>query len=250
MNRTISEARKKAFLKALAESGSLDLSAEKAKVSRSWALRLRKRDAAFASAYREAVAHAKARLSKLQPPKGWSFLSGAELVVGGSNGRHTQVRRARVRQWTPRTERRFLDALATTCNVKAACAEIGLTMTAAYNHRRRWPAFAKAWDEAIETGYTHLETELVLAGCNLFSDHQPAVPSQLSGMTAAEAVHLLHMHKFKVHGIGKGPHPQLRSPLPEATARLRKVLVAVARDNLRKGVGSREWAESVIRDFG
>ena len=72
-----------------------------------------------------------------------------------------QIARARLKQWTPRIEDRFLAVLAATCNVKAACAEVGMTAASAYAHRKRWPAFAGRWDEAVEEGYARLEFALV-----------------------------------------------------------------------------------------
>ena len=41
------------------------------------------------------------------------------------------------KQWTPRVEAHFLAALRETCNVKAACAEVGLTQQSGYGHRKR-----------------------------------------------------------------------------------------------------------------
>jgi len=110
MSAKISAARKAAFLKALAERGNFTLSAEKAKVSRSWVLLHRKADAAFDAACREAVAAAKARLGahpERRPPSGWGHLDGVELVVRGTNGRRVQIARARLHQWTPRVRTGF-----------------------------------------------------------------------------------------------------------------------------------------------
>ncbi|MFL6729076.1 MAG: hypothetical protein ACJ8EZ_04005 [Sphingomicrobium sp.] len=95
--------------------------------------------------------------------------------TGGSSGkgsgkrRRVQIGRARLKQWTPRVERRFLEALAATGNVHAACAEAGMWPPSAYNHRKRWERFAEAWDEAVAEGYLRLEGALALRGCNLFS---------------------------------------------------------------------------------
>ena len=47
--------------------------------------------------------------------------------AGQARGRRVQIARARVKQWTPRVEDRFLATLAATCNVKAACAEVRMT---------------------------------------------------------------------------------------------------------------------------
>ena len=125
--------------------------------------------------------------------------------MGGSNQRRMQVRRARVKQWTPRTETRFLSVLAATCNVKAACAAVGMWPPSAYNHRQRWAAFAQAWDAAVETGFARLEAALLDAACNPFSDREVEPDLAIRDMTAMDALQLLHMHKHAVRGIGKRP---------------------------------------------
>jgi hypothetical protein len=240
-------ARKRAILRALEQTGNLTLAAEKARVTREWIRRHRKLDPSFNSGCLAAVEQAKLWLADADgaaPPSGWGTLDGAELVVHKSSGRRVQIRRAKLRQWSPSLERRFLAALASSCNVQAACAEVGMAVSSAYRHRKTWVAFARAWDEAVETGYRHLESELVLAGRNLFSDEAPAVPSPITEMTAAQALHLLNVHKHHVHGVGKGPREKLVSPLPEATARLEQVMRRmglIGRDD-RDGDGAPEEA--------
>lgn len=239
MSKKYSDARKAAFLTALAVSGNQSLSAERVKVSRSWVGLQRSSDAGFDAAVREAIAAAKVGLSKgmhsphsahsqhsphsphppasrippspaggrgaSKPPAGWGFLDGVELVVRGSNGRRTQIARARVGQWTPRVERRFLAALSATCNVKAACAEVGLAHSSAYAHRKRWLAFAGAWDAAICEGYMRIEAALIERGCNVFSNLDEVPLGPIPTMSAAQAIHLLHMHKNIARGIGGRP---------------------------------------------
>lgn len=120
-------------------------------MSRSWVPLHRSDDPEFNRAVEEAVTEAKARLRWAEQERGggckpaarWGFLDGEELVVRGTGGtgggKRVQIARARVRGWSPRVEERFLSALTATCNVKAACAEVGLTAASAYNHR---PALA------------------------------------------------------------------------------------------------------------
>lgn len=66
-------------------------------------------------------------------------------------------------------EKRFLETLSATCNVKAACAEVGLTPASAYAHKKRWQGFADRWKQALEDGYTQLEAGLVFAAGNFLS---------------------------------------------------------------------------------
>lgn len=186
MSAKITASRCRAFLKALEQSGNQTLSAERAKVSRSWVCLQRSTDPAFDAACREAVAVARDRLRTDPPlappasgrgvdrlPPRWGFAEGVELVISGSNGRRTQIRRAKYREWTPRIEMRFLEVLCETANVRVAVAAAGMSKSSAYAHRRRHPDFARLWDEAITIGYSMLESALV-AGAIAYMEGAPA----------------------------------------------------------------------------
>ena len=192
------EARRQAFLAALRETGNQSLAAERARVSYAWVKLHRTNDPEFRRATDEAIAEAAVRLGgQRRPPSGWGFLDGAELVVRGTGGvgggKRVQIARARLKQWSPRVEERFLETLAATCNVRAACAEVGMAASSAYDHRRRWRAFAERWDEAIEIGYSRIECGLIEHACNLFSGEGPPVLKPVPEMTVFEALQLLHM---------------------------------------------------------
>ncbi len=228
-----SPARINAFLSSLAQTGNQTLAAERAKVSRSWVCKWRALDAGFDAACRDAIETAGRHFDRLsaseegvgsKPPVKWAYLNGAELVVRATGGTppacpdtarrrgRPQIARARLHGWSPRVEERFLIALTATCNVKAACAEVGLTPASAYDHRLRWPEFARRWDLAIMIGYDQLECGLIEAGCNLFSGEMPPEPAPLRGMTVSQAIHLLHMHKHAQRGLGKRPGRWAREP--------------------------------------
>lgn len=236
MSAKMSAARRAAFVKALAETGNITVAAERAKVSRSWVQLHRSTDHAFDSACRAAVAEARERLSghgERRPPSGWGFAGGEELVVKGArsaSGRRVQVARARIRQWTARAERRFLEALAATCNVKAACAAVGLTQASAYGHRKRWPAFADKWDQVIDDSMWRIEAALLEAGCNPLSAGEEAeIDVPIREMTAAEGLYLLEMHKRRSGNEGRAPGRQgveraSEAELAAALERLMRVL--------------------------
>ncbi|MFT4025555.1 MAG: hypothetical protein QM676_01945 [Novosphingobium sp.] len=270
MTRKFTQARKNAFLAALRASGNQTLSAERAKVSRSWVQLHRTAEPEFDAACREAIGQAamgQARAlrqaqdergsvaadSVTSPPARWRFMDGAELVVRGTGGSarangdsvvpperaRPQIARARVRQWSPRAEERFLEALAATCNVKAACAEAGLSAASAYNHRQRWPAFARRWDEAVKLGYTLIECALIEAAGNFFSGDEPVAPGPagvVREMTTAQAIHLLHMHKHRVHRAGKRPGLRPREPdIEEVRASILRKIAAIERHQALSG---------------
>lgn len=251
MTRKFGEARREAFLAALRETGNQTIAAERAKVSRSWVRLHRSSDPAFGRAVEEAVAEAKVRLGShpaRRPPSGWGYLDGEELVVkgtgGSGGGKRVQIARARLRQWSPRVEERFLTALSATCNVKAACAEVGLTPASAYAHRDRWPTFHRRWNEAVETGYMQIEVGLIEAAGSLFSSEEPVETGPIRDMTADHAIHLLHMHKHQVHRLGKRPGLRARPPdIEEVRAHiLRKVEAMKGADKRRLERDRKEWA--------
>lgn len=257
MSAKMSERRRAAFLKALEETGNIGLSAERAKVSRSWVRLHRTEHPEFDAGCRAAVAAAKACFDALRaegsgkPPRGWGSLDGVSLVVRGSGGsgrgRRVQIARARVRQWCPRTEARFLTTLAATCNVKAACAEVGMWPPSAYNHRNQWPAFARRWDAAIETGYVRIEAALVAHAGNIFSDDEIACDAPMPPMTVDQALHLLHMHKHAVKGIGWRPGRRGRDPTMEEVHKsvMRKIEAIERGEGVSaadKARDAREWA--------
>jgi len=213
----ISGTHRKAFLKALAETGNIAISAEQVRVSRDWAFKLRRRDAAFDAACREAVGEF--RSSPLPSPypdnvgrplhhpgTGWSpspSKLGAELVLQRGNGRRVQVKRARADQWTEETARRFLTALAGTCNVRMAAEAVGTSATSAQARRRADPGFARAWAEALEIGYARIEAALIESACCFFEGEVVPQDNPIRSMSVAEAIQSLNMNKFAVKGEGK-----------------------------------------------
>jgi hypothetical protein len=254
MTAKTSERRKAAFLKALAETGNQTLSAERAKVSRSWVLKHRKEQPEFDAACRAAIAAAVERLGahgEKRPPRGWGHLDGEELVVkgtgGGKLGKRVQIARARMNQITVRVERRFLAVLAATCNVRAAYTAAGVSKGAIYTHRKRWPAFARKWDESVVEAYDLLEAGLLEHGENLFSpaERPPQVP--MTGMTVQHAIHLLHMHKQEVRGVGRRPGlTALPEPFEKVKPRILRIFAASAAARRlgeeKMAEAEREWA--------
>ena len=151
MTAKIGEAKRRAFLKAYAQSGNVTLSAEQAGVSRSWVSLTRRSDPAFDSACRAAKAVSAGRLAGggcNRPPPGWERRSGASLVVQRTGKRQPQVVRSLRTVWTPRAEGRFLGKLRQCNNVRLACAWAGMTISSYEAHWRRWPDFRRRVSEA------------------------------------------------------------------------------------------------------
>lgn len=263
MTRKFGEARRRAFLAALEATGNQTLAAERAKVSTTWAQQCRKTDPDFASAYDAALSAAAAALEAhgaRKPPSGWGFLDGAELVVRGTGGsalpaaprdaggKRIQIARAQVRQWSPRIETRFLEALAATCNVKASCSEVGMTPSSAYRHRKRWPGFARRWDDTLDAGFVHIEMGLIdAAGVFLAGEDDIGDPGAMTGMTVAYAIELLEMReraaKAKVTNRRKRGWWRREPDIEQVRAEiLRKVDAIERHDPERLVKAEKEWA--------
>ena len=211
MSAKTSPARRAAFLKALSETGNHTISAAHARVSRSWVTQRKMSDPDFRAACDAAVAGAAARVREgaaaggdAMPSAKWGFIDGEEMVVRAGNGRRAVVARARLRQWTPRVEARFLGVLAATANVKLACEAAGLSVASAYVRRNKWPGFDTRWRAALENGYVRLEFGLIENACNTFEPREGFEPDlPMPPMTPGDAIQLLRLHQFSVRRTGK-----------------------------------------------
>lgn len=225
----ISGTHRKAFLRALAETGNTAIAADQVRVSRDWAYKLRRRDAGFDADCRAALREAQDRLlrearvlryaaspfDKLRTSAATQDerkLGNAGTVLQRGNGRRVQVKRARPDQWTEEVAHRFLTALAGTCIVRMAAEAVGTSATSAFARRRLDPGFARAWAEALEIGYARIEAALVEAACCFFEGEVVPDDNPIRTMSVAEAIQSLNMNKFAVKGVGKGrPGPSTGS---------------------------------------
>src|SRR3546814_8647809 len=84
-----------------------------------------------------------------------------EDVVAAGKNRPVQVAKARHTGWTKARRAVFLAELAQSCNVARAHEAAGMGRASAYLLRRRDPAFAAQWQQALEAGYERLELALL-----------------------------------------------------------------------------------------
>jgi hypothetical protein len=232
MSAKTSAARRAAFFTALAETGNQTISAERARVSRSWVVQ-QAGDPAFRAEMDVAIRAADERLSAAtsdKPSEDWQDIEGDELVLRGVNNRLVQVARARLGQWTPRIEARFLRTLAATCNVTAACKEIGVTKQSAYLRRNKWKSFAERWEEALEIGYARLEMALLENGCNMLEDVEVDPDAPMLPMTVEQAIQFMGLHRRQVKRERRGVHRFYRVPeLSEVKDDIKRKVAAIMR---------------------
>lgn len=164
MSRKTSPRRIAAFFAALEESGNQTLAAERARVSRSWVSLHRASTPGFRERMDAAIATARERLggaASVEPgdPR-WRFQGGEELVVRGARSGKSRIARARLDGMNPRAEKRFLAMMAASGSAGRACRAARVSMAAAYNHRKRWPAFGIAWRRAERIAVFRLDDYL------------------------------------------------------------------------------------------
>ena len=180
---------------------------------------------------------------------GWGHLDGEELVVkgtgGAGGGKRVQIARARLKQWTPRVEDRFLATLAATCNVKAACAEVGMTAASLMATASAGRPSPCAGTRRSRMGRRGLEFALLEYAMNPFSSLDPAAPAPIPPMRADQALQNLHMHQRRLHGIGGTPGPPAQAAADRKGARqvLRNIEV------LERGAASGGEKERDRRDY-
>jgi hypothetical protein len=221
MSVRMSAARRAAVLKALRATGNQALAAECAKVSRRWICLHRKIDPEFRRDSDAAIAEAKAGFDRLRaegatgPPLGWGYLNGEELVVRGSNARRLQIARARLHQWTPRVEAHFLAVLEATCNVRAACAAVGMSVVSANKHRHRWPGFARRWEEAVVVGQGVVESGLAAGAIALLDPEVPPFePPVVAPMTVDDAIRLVRVYERRAREADRAWYRERRAREP------------------------------------
>ena len=86
-----------------------------------------------------------------------------ELIIGRQDAM-LQRRKPRADAFTPAKRKRFLAALAATCNAALAARHAGVDKTTPYYHRTRDATFRAQWQAAIEEGYDRLEELVLLHG--------------------------------------------------------------------------------------
>lgn len=196
MTAKVGEARKRAFLKAYAQSGNVTLSAEQAGVSRSWVSLARRGDAGFDARCLAAKAASAERLApsgRNRPPPAWKQRGGVDLVVHRSRRRPPQVVRGSGTLWTPRAEDRFLGKLRQCNSLRLACCRAGMTLSSFEAHWRRWPDFRRRVAEARAFASLWLRSRIEAGRTEAFEFD---VSQELeAGVSIAQRINLARRHK-------------------------------------------------------
>ncbi len=161
-------------------------------------------------------------------------------------------------RWSAAKEARFLETLAATCSVRAAAEAAGVSTTAVYGRRRRWPDFAAAWAEALDHGWHRLEAGLLFAATSRLEGVDAvaveAAAAFAEPMTVDQALTLYKIHRHAVTGAGEKPRHDWRRremPIEEVRAEVMRRVVALTRERDEGGGRAPEPASgSKKRDPG
>jgi hypothetical protein len=147
-------------------------------------------------------------------------------IVGGGK---SQVRKARKNGWTKAKEEKFFTALAETCNVTLAAEAAGMSLTSAYERRKKVAAFRAGWAEAIATAYQRLELVMLdraLNGTEKIVLRKDGSEERMREYPNQVALHLLKMHRDSAMEAIEEPSErdtaEVRERLVEKLERLRK----------------------------
>lgn len=111
-----------------------------------------------------------------------------EERIGSNRGRVLQ-RARKGKAVSLRKRQHFLEHLAATCNVRASARTAGINLSWTYQLRKREPAFAAAWKDAMADGYARLEEGLLahaLASVAPIDFDPAAIDLKLTGSTVSD----------------------------------------------------------------
>lgn len=142
-----------------------------------------------------------------------------DLVVKSGKGRLLVKAKRSPRELSERKRDAFIQHLGETCNVRLSAERVGVSFSTFYKIRQRDPAFAAAWQGALDDGYQRLEMGLLHAALAVVEGRRPDGSEASEGgviapMTMEQAFRVLGRHEGSVRGgklrslrPGKGKMP-------------------------------------------
>ncbi len=105
-------------------------------------------------------------------------------------------------RWNEKRRQVFLASLAETANVRQSAREVGLSKTAAYDLKKRDPAFARGWAEALDVGYSELELDLLcqaIKGTERIEETRDAEGKLTQTRTVRSRPHAMALRLLQAH---------------------------------------------------
>jgi hypothetical protein len=230
---------RKDFLKALARTGNAALAARMAGVDKGTAYNLRHRDMGFARAWVRAKRFAQGRVGLDDSPSPQPLSREGrgpqqDLVVRFNRREGAQLVRAGKGRWSEGIRARFREALKATGNVRAAAAAAGISTTALYNRRKRYPLIEAEWAEARESGCRSVSLMLIEAAEAALDPGVDAAALGLPKVSVADAIAILRLHRFEEAGAPS--HAGARSAARARARAVEEMPIETVRDEILRRI--------------
>jgi hypothetical protein len=187
---------RRVFLRALARTGNISVSAAEAGIEPETVHRHRCKDELFALRCAAALAKGKANAEK---PRARRRARGAGELVLRRTAKGARLVRATPGRWNARAEDAFFADLAVTGCVQSAVAASGLSVAALYYRRNHYPEFAARWAAVEAVAAARLPALLHAAS---IASLDPAVEgSGLPRVNVDQAIRISQM-KGRANGVG------------------------------------------------
>jgi hypothetical protein len=192
-SRTVPLKWRRAFLRALAVTANVTLSARRAGIDKSTAYQLRKVSPLFDRLWTQALVDGRAALAQGRVPDEATERDSRPLSIRSSKSGRVCVMATGEGRWNAGVETEFFATLAATGNAKAAARAIGMSDTALYNRRKLWPAFDTRWDEVVSLANERLAVQLLTSASNLLDPVDVDVPD--FDMSVDQAIRVAQLYE-------------------------------------------------------
>lgn len=242
-------ARRARFLEVLAATGNRTAAAEAIGTCLETMKGRRRADPALAAAWDAALAEAERKLGGARHPFDGVEDGRFEVIQRGRSGK-LQIMTVRAGRWTQEVEDRFIDVLRMCGNVAAGARAVGFSESAVWLRRRKWTAFARRMEEALEDAEIRLEFRLACIGSPVGQgpvqdegEREPGSGTQAIDSDVSEepfdrefALRFLKWREEKRRGGGRRGAAIAQPPsIEEVTERIVRKVEAIKRHRARDG---------------
>lgn len=186
---------RRAFLRALAVTANVTLSARRAGIDKSTAYQSRKASPLFHRLWMQALADGRAALAAGGVPDDGAVIDPRPLSIRSSKSGRVCMMATGEGRWNAEVEAEFFAALAATGNVKAAARTIGMSPTALYNRRKLWPAFDARWEEVVSLASQRLALQLLTSASNTLDPVESEIPD--FDMSVDQAIRIAQLYESR-----------------------------------------------------
>ncbi len=207
---------RRAFLRALAVTANVTLSAHRAGIDKSTAYHSRKVSPLFDRLWTQALADGRAALAAGHVPPEAAEIDPRPLSIRSSKTGRVCVMATGEGRWNAEVEAAFFAVLAATGNVNAAARATGMSDTALYNRRKLWPAFDARWDEVVSLANERLAVQLLTSATNVLDPVQIEVPD--FDMTVDQAIRVAQLYEGRRQKNGSLKRNDAKRPAVDVEA--------------------------------